>query len=304
VASAWLVREVGSDAVQWGLVRAASFLPLLLVLEGGRIFCEAAATRRLVAELGGSVRAGLLSRAVLVCYSLTIAAPAGRTAGEAAKAAMLARRLGTARAAVVAAAMQALNLLTNGTVGAIAAVAAFSITGWSPLTGCLVAHALVHYVAGFGLQVLARHRGLARRVASIFPRLQGVVDRFAHASQRLRYVPRAAGWFMLASRALQALQLAILGHAVAGGFALEQALLGHGVYMLSTAVGDLVPAQLGVTDGAFVLAAGPLGIVAADAAAIGLVIHCIQLCWVVVGALVPLLPQPSPAPRPTESAGS
>jgi hypothetical protein len=100
------------------------------------------------------------------------------------------------------------------------------------------------------------------------------------------------------NRTAQVLQYTILVLAMSGSTSLGRSLLAQGINLVGTSLGDLVPGQLGVTDGAFALSASALGITAADAIAISVLAHFVQMCWVFVGSLIPLAWKPAAAPAP------
>jgi hypothetical protein len=81
----------------------------------------------------------------------------------------------------------------------------------------------------------------------------------------------------LVGRCVQALQLAVAGTVLGAQFTLPQIALTQAVYLVGAALGDLVPAQLGTTDAAFVLAAPTLGLTAASAFSVAVAMHAVQL---------------------------
>lgn len=103
------------------------------------------------------------------------------------------------------------------------------------------------------------------------------------------------------ARALQAVGVGLLLAAIAdtrGLAALRGGLLGQAVHLVGSSAGDLIPLQLGATDGGFVLAAPLLGMGTADAVAAALVLHGVHLAWTATGALVPLFWRPGSAREP------
>mgnify|MGYP001593338145 CR=1 FL=1 len=65
----------------------------------------------------------------------------------------------------------------------------------------------------------------------------------------------------------------------------ETALLSQGIHTLASFVGDLVPGQLGVTEGAFRLWEDVVGAGTAAAVAVPVLLHLVVVLWVEVGAL-------------------
>ena len=90
----------------------------------------------------------------------------------------------------------------------------------------------------------------------------------------------------MTSRSLLAAQIALLASAVDVPGGVVGGLLTVGLHFVGQAVGDLVPAQLGATDGALALGAEALGAPAAALVAAALVFHASQLAWAAVGAVV------------------
>jgi hypothetical protein len=114
------------------------------------------------------------------------------------------------------------------------------------------------------------------------------VVKFRVAAKKNAYVPLGPAITMFCGRLLQATQFGVLGFALGLGFGLDTALIHQGINLVGGAAGDFIPAQLGATDGAFILAASNLGTTVAIGASIAILIHCVQLVWVAVGALIPL----------------
>ena len=69
----------------------------------------------------------------------------------------------------------------------------------------------------------------------------------------------------------------------------DHTLFAQGLNLVALAVGALVPGQLGVSDGAFALSAKTLGTTTAKAMSIALLAHAMQVLFVLVGSLLPLL---------------
>jgi hypothetical protein len=95
---------------------------------------------------------------------------------------------------------------------------------------------------------------------------------------------------------MQTVQFGILAALVGIGAGVDVALVGQGIHSLASFVGDLVPGQLGITEGAFRLSADVVGGGAAAAITVPVLLHVIVIAWIIVGALLPLFWQPPGPP--------
>jgi hypothetical protein len=111
---------------------------------------------------------------------------------------------------------------------------------------------------------------------------------FHEAMADIPVVPARALFWVALNRAIQVLEFGILVYAVGAAFSLGRALLGQAISLVGGSAGDLIPGQVGTTDGAFALAAPMLGISAASAVGVAVMVHCMQLFWTLVGAALPL----------------
>ena len=78
----------------------------------------------------------------------------------------------------------------------------------------------------------------------------------------------------------------MLLHALGTGARADLALLAEGIQVLGAAAGDLVPAQLGATEGAFALCAPSLQLTQASALSMAVVVHGTQLLFAALTLLV------------------
>ena len=60
----------------------------------------------------------------------------------------------------------------------------------------------------------------------------------------------------------------------------------HGVYLMVAAIGVMIPGQVGASEGGFAAAAESLGWTSAQAVAVPLIAHAIQLALIAVGFVV------------------
>lgn len=303
-----LIHLAGLGDVARVVRRAGPVVPLLFACEGARIALELRATRSLYAALGAKVPIPMaaLVRAHLIGAAMTTALPAGRAVAEAYVATALARFASPSKAAAVATVNHALAMAANALVATVCLVAVYRATGLSPLTVATLLHAGAVGSIALALTVLSRSRracAAARRMARFFlapARARGVlrgIEATGEACRAHRLFPWSPLVDHVVARALQAVGVGLLLATITGTqgassgrlSALRGGLLGQAVHLVGTSAGDLIPLQLGATDGGFVLAAPLLGIGTADAVAAALVLHGVHLAWTAVGALVPLL---------------
>ncbi len=296
-----LVRKAGAGALFEILHRASPWLSLVVGLEVARVGTDALATYAAYGARARRVSIAALARAALVARAVSSLAPAGRTAAEATKAALLAPWAGTATATAAAATVQAVTLVSGGIISVPCAMAAYALSGRSPITILLALHAVVLVAMGTLLRVAMREKGLGKLVGRVSPRAGERVLAFQDRARDTRLLPPGPIAAMLLGRALQVAQYAILARAVGSMTSLSRALVAEGANMVSLAVGAFVPAQVGVSEGAFAWSADVLGATLPQAIAIALLWHTIEAVFVAVGALVPLLWRaPAPPDEPPQ----
>jgi hypothetical protein len=286
-----LIASAGADTVRRGLVQAAPWLPLLIAFEGCRIGLELVSTRHLLGQSAEKVSWRQLLRLQLMAYGVCILAPAGRPASEAVKAAGLAPQVGTARATAIGTYGQVLNLLGEATLSGAALGLLCLLAPGSLVRSALVLHFLVCAGTASLLLLGVRTRLLARLVARV-PRLAHPVENLRAAARELPGVPLIPFLAFVASKALQVAILSLLLHAGGVGFDALRLANTAALNSLAAAVGDLVPAQLGTTDGVFALGANLLGAPLGTVLVATALFHFVQLLWVASTAVVALLWRP------------
>ena len=287
VALALLIRSAGARSLLEALRIAARWLPLLLALDVLRIGCEALGTFYLSRLVRRMPMARLL-RIHFIGYSVGAVMPAGRSASEAVKATMLAGALGAPRAAAIAATNQGMSLLSGAVCGLPCAVAAYSYTRLSLLTLAILGYSLLASLGFVMVQIACRRRELGGILSRRFARVRAVTRAFHSALDEIPVVPGRALLMAVLSRLLHAVEVAILVFAVGGSMGIGALFLSQGVSLVGNSLGDLIPGQFGAADGAFAFAAPALGITAAAAISVSLMVHCLQVFWALFGAVVPL----------------
>jgi len=292
-AVALIVRGIGFQAIAQSIAGAARLFPLVLALEGARLACTILALRALYAC---PVPGGPLVRAGLIGYAVMGLVPAGRAVAEVARAALLARYVGAGRAAVAAVRIQVASLLANAFISIPAAAAAWlSIVAGAPtwLALAIAGNFVLTLAVGLVVLSVSARAGLGSWAGRVF-RAKAFGDQVESVLEREPLWPFAAIAWEILGRLLQVVQYAVLLACVGGVPTLRLSLVSVGIHLVGAAVGDLLPAQLGSTEGNFTLAASALALPVASAVAIALLAHLAQLVWVIAGSLVSLWPVPAP----------
>ena len=285
-----LVRSAGKEALLEALLPTLPWLPALLALDLLRIGADAHATLLAYGDRGAAIPRARLLRAQLVANAVTYLAPAGRTAAEATKAAMLARFTSWPEATAAAALMQALALFGGAVISIPCVIASAMILGPTDrITLFIGAQAIGVFGTGLAVRFASRSRGITNFLGRKIRRVEAAADDFHRTSVESSLVPPKPLVSVTIGRTFQVAQYAILAHAVGVDVTLGRALLAQGVNMVALAVGVLVPGQIGATDGAFALAADALHTTLPRALAIALVAHVLQVIWIVIGTLTPMV---------------
>ncbi|WP_223756264.1 lysylphosphatidylglycerol synthase domain-containing protein [Myxococcus sp. RHSTA-1-4] len=299
---ALLVRKAGPRELGTVLAEAAAWLPCVALLELGRQCMDALATRSSYGAAAGHVPLRVLARAQLIGTAVSSMAPAGRAAAEATKAAFLTPHMGGGTATAAAATSQSASLAAGGFISFPCALASYLLTGMSLFTVAMLVHGVVLVALSAGVRACMRAKRPGVWLACRFRRWSSHAEQFQATARCGSLLPWRPTLAFLGSRVLQVGQYAVLTHAVGIDTSLVQALFSQGLYLCALAVGSLVPGQVGVSDGAFALAAGVLDTTAARAMSVALLGHVVQLLFVVAGALTPLVWRVPPAPRPAAPA--
>ncbi len=286
-ALALLVRSVGPATLLSILRASARWVPVLFALDALRVVAEAVATWSLSERVRRRVPVPEVARIHLVAYAVAATMPAGRAAAEAVKAAMLSRFIGGPEAAAVATANQTSSMLGSA-LGALPCVAAaLLLTGLSPLTLSFAGFVALTMVGFTALQVACRRGGLGGALLRRVTRMEQATQAFEDALKQIPVVPPVATLAAVFSRAVVVVELGVVLFALGGRHGIGHALIAFGVSLVGGTVGDLVPGQLGATDGAFALAAPFLGLALVDGIAISVLLHVVQAVWAVIGWTLP-----------------
>jgi hypothetical protein len=288
-----LLRHAGPHAVASTLVRAAPLFPFVLLCELLTLFCTMRALRTLYKADGCSVPRADIARAGLVGFAVMGLVPAGRTAAESTRAAMLSRYSTPARASVAAARMQAIALLANAAISVPSMLAVLWVLGVSVPAALVGLNFLCTFVVGLSILLAGRRSRLGTWLGRKFARIGDHGEAFDRHFASKPLVPwRALGWETL-GRTVQVVQNGAMVVAVGGALGVLPAFCSEALHLAGAMVGDLIPAQLGATELNYRLSAQALSLGPADALSIALLAHLSQLFWVAVGSVVPALWPPA-----------
>ena len=238
--------------------------------------------------------------------------PAGRAAGEVTRATVLSSTLGAARAAATSTQLQVAYQSANGIVSLVEAslVASFFGVG-SSLALLLIGNAAIQAVfAALLLLVLwdARlGRGLDRLRLRFVP---GAVAQPPLDPAVRRRVPWRAMLVCSLGRSAELVEYGMVLYAVGGALSPRGAMVAHGIHLVGATMGDFVPSQLGVVDGAYRAFAGALGLGATPARALSIafLVRIAQLtlgsACVLAAALAGSTRSRAPASPPSAGAGA
>jgi uncharacterized membrane protein YbhN (UPF0104 family) len=271
------VWAAGARAVLASLGASVHALPALALLEGVMVGCSTLALRALYGDLGPRVPVRQWVRAGALGYALGLVLPMGRGAGEAARAVLLSRSTGGARAAVAAVQMQGVVLLSTAVITVPVLAATLGVLGPGLAAGLVLANALIAGALGTSILVVRERAKLGRLLGGLIKRLERfglAFDAVAGASRA--ELARSLAWES-AGRVAQVVQCGVALAAIGQPAGLLRTLVVRGALILGSAVGDFIPGQLGATEATLVLGAGTLALTAAGAATLALLIHAAQI---------------------------
>lgn len=269
-AVAWLIRSVGPHAVWETLLAAGPWIPLIFALELAWVLIEGFGLMVLFGSWRREIPLRGWATSALVHFTTMMVLPVGRAGAEALRATMLARHVGGGRAAAASSLMQALVLLGNALISLVcAAVVAWRGAGHD-LALLLVGNAAATAFLGGGLYVLLRRAKLGGFLGKRFAKMAQFgpeLDQHVRENRR-RHLPAFA--FVLCGRIVQTLQYGFIFAAVAGGFDVGATFVAQGIHLIGAGLGDMVPNQVGVTEGAFRWFSGALGLASRPERAVSL----------------------------------
>lgn len=284
-----LWQRLGAEEVREAIVSLARYIPVLFVLEAGRLVAEMTSTRLVLKRAGvQSVPPLLLLRGQCLAHACNKLLPTGRMVGEILKAAILAPTVPGAKAIGAGGAAQLMTLLTNGAAAGVAAAIAWIGLGAPREASLFLAYSAVTLSLSVGVLLSLRSARLMnffrnfRLTASWFHQLED----FASSGTRFGLAALCCHSLGKVARIGQyAVILVVLDTGVQPAIAV----IAESVQILGGAAGEVVPAQVGAVEGALVLAAPLMGISGGQALSMGLVVHGTQLLFAGVALVVSLL---------------
>lgn len=269
---AYLVRDAGPARVAAVLWQAGTWIPLILALELFQLTTDYFALRSILGVRSRQIPASTWLRSLAVAYAMMTLLPAGRAAGEVTRATLFSRFIGAPRAATTSTLLQAAYLAANGVLSLAAGLVVASQFGWqTPLALLLGGNVVFQAIIAGGLLAILRDARLGRWLDRMRRRLvPGAVESAALDPEERRQVPWGATLVCCLGRAAQVVQYGVILHAVGGVLTVPNAFVAHGIHLVGATLGDLLPNQLGVTDGAYRAFAGDLGFAAEPARALSI----------------------------------
>lgn len=263
-----LINKLGLDKVSDAIFRAGAWLPLVFFLDLLWLSVEGLALRRLYGAAVAKIPLHAWIYSSLVHYVTFMLAPMGRVGSEAARASFLARYVGSDRATVGAALMQSFTMLTNATISLVAVGVVISIMPKSALVLAIWGNLLTLCAFGLSSYLVMRHIKLGGFLGRRFSKLAEAGPSFdaQFRASRSDHVP-ALGICLL-SRSIQVLQYGVILLSVSGNFSWQHAWIAEGIQLVARSAGDMIPNQMGVSEGMFTLFRAPLGL--KDAATVAL----------------------------------
>lgn len=288
-----LVRDAGPDRVAAVLWQAGRWLPIILGLELVQLVTDFFALRSILGERWRQIPPATWVRSSSIAYAMMTLVPAGRAAGEVTRATLFSKHIGAPRAATTSTRLQAAYLAANGALSLAAyAVVASRFGVQTPLALLLAGNVLFQTLLASGLLAILRDARVGRWLDRLRRRfVPGAAESPPLDPEERKRIPWHAGLVCCVGRTAQLVQYGVILHAVGGVTTVRNAFIAHGIHLVGATLGDMLPNQLGVTDGAYRAFAGDLGFAAepARALSIAFVVRIAQLTLattcVVVAAL-------------------
>jgi hypothetical protein len=267
-----LVRDAGPSRVVGILWQAGSWLPLILALEIVQATCDVLALRSVLGAAWEQVPGREIARSSGIAYAMMVLLPAGRAAGEVARATILSRYIGTPQAAGTSTKLQAAYLSANGLMSAAEYVAvALRFGATSPLAWLLIGNVATQAFISSGLIAILWDARVGRWLDRARRRVFNLREERAPLDPAdRRRLPWAAALICTGARTAQLAQYAVILHAVGGAATPRTALIAHGIHLVGATLGDFMPNQLGVVDAAYRAFAADVGFAAEPARALSI----------------------------------
>ena len=300
-----LIHSVGWDAVLGVLAQAGPWIPVLLVLEALWVGTESLALWFLLKPEPGQISFRRWMRALMSHYIVMAVVPAGRAAGEVARVTVLAPAVGAAKAGACATLTQGCALLGNAliTIPCILIIAKHVGFG-DKLTLLLFGNLAATFIVGSIFYHLPRRLGIGSKLSRRIKGLKEGGPAFDAALRAAPAIPIKSVLAALAARCVQTLQYGLMLLAVGGGFSWDGTWISEGIHLVGAFLGDFVPNQMGVTEGAYRAFADTLGLGDAPERALSIALLARLVIFMLVGIFFALLRTTRPASAERESGGA
>lgn len=255
-----LVHAVGIEAVAHTLAKAGPWIPLILALEVLWVFIEGGALLALYGESRKQIPGRALFGAFLLHMSTMLVLPVGRAGAEVARGTVLAKFVGGARATSGSVLMQALTLLTNTAVSLLCAMVAWRLTAQRELSIALLVNGSITLVIGGLMMVATRHGKLGAQIGRRISKLSALGPEIDESIRETRSRQGVALTFCFTARLVQAVQYGVIFAAVTSTFSGTKMFVAQGIHLVGAGMGDMVPNQVGVSEGVFRFFADDLGL--------------------------------------------
>jgi uncharacterized membrane protein YbhN (UPF0104 family) len=266
------------------LVAAGPYVPLLIALEAAWMGIDVFVVRALLGQRAREVPWPVYARSAISVYPVTILFPAGRASAEATRAALLAPYLGAPTTALAAIRVQGAGLLGTTLISLVALAVIAATLGFAHRLAAAVAlSALLMAILG-ALLLFGTRR----------PRALALLRRFLPATAAALVTaeptsrPFTAVTLSFLGRAVQAVLFAVALLATTGALSLRRGLVAQSIAVAGATVGDVVPQQAGVLEGAFTYFAGAIGLDARPDRALATVL-LIRACQIALTAMALLV---------------
>jgi len=290
------VRGAGPERVAHVMWQTRSWMPTILAFEVAQLLGDVVALRSLLRRQSAKVPPSTWVRSSAIAYAMMILLPAGRAAGEVARATLISQHIGVVAAASASAQLQAAYVFAI----AVASAAAFGVVAstfglHAPLALLLAGNAVLMLAIAAGLFEITRGGPLARwfhRTASLLLHpLREREPRPASEPATRRALPWRGAVACSIARAGQLVQYGVVLSSVGGVGGVRGAFIAHGIHLVGATIGDVVPNQLGIADATYGTFAGALGLSNAPARALSIafVAHIAQLTMAGICVLVAAL---------------
>jgi len=285
VAVGWFVRRAGASEVIDLLAGTVRWLPLLVFLELAFVGADVVSLQWLLGDEGRKVPARTWVRSALLAYGSMILVPAGRAGGEIVRGAMLGRHVGHVTAAVSALRLQGVTSWGNAAVSLVCAAVIAACFGVArPLVALVALNAVIMGGLGALFVLGSRHPRVRAWLAARARVDPSELERLPGTSLRGPLLLSFGG------RLAQTLFFGVLVLAVGGTSGVGAGFSAQGIHLVGAGLGDFVPNQAGVNEGAFAMLAPHFGWTGAVAIAIPLLHRATQVLLAVAalmsGALI------------------